>query len=207
MSMRERLSPGARSNPRSPKRFISRWQSAGLQTWGNRIAGISARAKARSGSVHSSGPTGRHNALAAFSSYVVLCKSKAPMDSVTQIALGAAVGEKVLGKKVGNKAPLWGAAVGILPDLDVLGAAFLSGTAQLGVHRWVSHSLLFAVVGGLGVGWTLSKLHRARLGASGPRWRSGQSSRTPSSTASPGTAPNCSVRSATTRSPSVPSSS
>ena len=87
------------------------------------------------------------------------------MDSVTQIALGAAVGEKVLGKKVGNKAPLWGAAVGILPDLDVLGAAFLSGTAQLGVHRWVSHSLLFAVVGGLGVGWTLSKLHR------GATWR------------------------------------
>ena len=83
------------------------------------------------------------------------------MDSVTQIALGAAVGEKVLGKKVGNKAPLWGAAVGILPDLDVLGAAFLSETAQLGVHRWVSHSLLFAVVGGLGVGWALSKLHRA----------------------------------------------
>ena len=83
------------------------------------------------------------------------------MDSVTQIALGAAVGEKVLGQKVGNKAPLWGAAVGILPDLDVLGAAFLSETDQLGFHRWLSHSLLFAVVGGLGVGWALSKLHRA----------------------------------------------
>ena len=83
------------------------------------------------------------------------------MDSVTQIALGAAVGEKVLGKKVGNKAPLWGAAAGILPDLDVLGAAFLSGTDLLGFHRWVSHSLLFAVGGGLGLGWALSKLHRA----------------------------------------------
>ena len=82
------------------------------------------------------------------------------MDSVTQIALGAAVGEKVLGKKVGNKAPLWGATLGILPDLDVLGAAFLSGTDQLGFHRWVSHSLLFAVGGGLGIGWALSKLHR-----------------------------------------------
>ena len=83
------------------------------------------------------------------------------MDSVTQIALGAAVGEKVLGHKVGNKAPLWGAALGILPDLDVLGAAFLSETDQLGFHRGLSHSLLFAVVGGLGVGWALSKLHRA----------------------------------------------
>ena len=83
------------------------------------------------------------------------------MDSVTQIALGAAVGEKVLGKKVGNKAPLWGAALGILPDLDVLGTVFLSETDQLGFHRWLSHSLLFAVVGGLGLGWVLSKLHRA----------------------------------------------
>lgn len=89
------------------------------------------------------------------------------MDSVTQIALGAAVGEKVLGKKVGNKAPLWGAAVGILPDLDVLGAAFLSETDQLGLHRWVSHSLIFAVVGGLGLGWALSKLHRD---VSGREW-------------------------------------
>ncbi len=83
------------------------------------------------------------------------------MDSVTQIALGAAVGEKVLGNKVGNKAPLWGAALGVLPDLDVLGAAFLSGADQLDFHRWVSHSLLFAVGGGLGMGWALSKLHRA----------------------------------------------
>ncbi|MYA24624.1 MAG: metal-dependent hydrolase, partial [Gemmatimonadetes bacterium] len=161
MSMRVRSSLGARSNPRSSKRSISRWQSSGVQTSGSRIAGISARAKARSGSAPSSGPMGRHNALAAFSSYVViLCKSKTPMDSVTQIALGAAVGEKVLGKKVGNKAPLWGAALGILPDLDVLGAAFLSETDLLGFHRWVSHSLLFAVGGGLGLGWALSKLHR-----------------------------------------------
>ncbi len=82
------------------------------------------------------------------------------MDSVTQIALGAAVGEKILGKKVGKKAPLWGAALGILPDLDMLGAAFLSETDLLGFHRWVSHSLLFAVGGGLGLGWALSKLHR-----------------------------------------------
>jgi len=42
------------------------------------------------------------------------------VDSLTQIILGAAVGEAVLGKKVGNKALLWGGIAGTLPDLDVL---------------------------------------------------------------------------------------
>lgn len=82
------------------------------------------------------------------------------MDTVTQIALGAAVGELVLGRKIGNKAPLWGAAAGTLPDLDVFAAAFLSESTQLGVHRGISHSLLFSVVGGIGFGFALAKLHR-----------------------------------------------
>ena len=42
------------------------------------------------------------------------------MDSLTQIVLGAAVGEAVLGKKVGNKAMLYGAIAGTIPDLDVI---------------------------------------------------------------------------------------
>ena len=42
------------------------------------------------------------------------------MDIVTQIALGAAVGEATLGRKVGWRAPLWGGLCELLPDLDVL---------------------------------------------------------------------------------------
>ena len=38
------------------------------------------------------------------------------MDSLTQIVLGGAVGEAVLGKKVGNRAILWGAVAGTIPD-------------------------------------------------------------------------------------------
>ena len=82
------------------------------------------------------------------------------MDSVSQATLGAAVGELVLGKKVGKKAPLWGTAAGTLPDLDVLTAPFLSESTQLGIHRGVSHSLLFAVIGGVALGYALSRLHR-----------------------------------------------
>ena len=41
------------------------------------------------------------------------------MDSLTQIVLGAACGEAILGKKIGNKALLFGAIGGTIPDLDV----------------------------------------------------------------------------------------
>ena len=42
------------------------------------------------------------------------------MDTVTQIGLGAAVGEAMLGRLVGRRALLWGGIFGLLPDLDVL---------------------------------------------------------------------------------------
>ena len=57
------------------------------------------------------------------------------MDSITQAALGAAVGEVVLGKKVGNKATLWGAFGGTLPDLDIFLNPFLTDVQSLVVHR------------------------------------------------------------------------
>ena len=48
------------------------------------------------------------------------------MDSLTQAALGAALGEAMLGKKIGGKAALIGAAIGTIPDLDVLLNPFFS---------------------------------------------------------------------------------
>ena len=42
------------------------------------------------------------------------------MDSLTQIVLGAACGELAAGKKIGNRALLWGAIGGTIPDLAVL---------------------------------------------------------------------------------------
>src|SRR3990167_1041611 len=43
------------------------------------------------------------------------------MDSLTQIALGSAVGVAVMGRRTAVwKAALWGAVAGTLPDLDVL---------------------------------------------------------------------------------------
>lgn len=83
------------------------------------------------------------------------------MDSLTQAVLGAAVGEAVLGKKVGNKAAAWGAAAGTFPDLDVLLNPFLSDVAQLVYHRSFTHALLFAVVLAPVCGTLIARIHRS----------------------------------------------
>ncbi|WP_163577687.1 metal-dependent hydrolase [Halomonas faecis] len=62
------------------------------------------------------------------------------MDTVTQAALGAAVGGAVLGRRLGRKAVLIGAALGTLPDLDVL-IDYGDAVANVTEHRGFSHSL------------------------------------------------------------------
>ncbi|HPK09769.1 MAG TPA: metal-dependent hydrolase, partial [Saprospiraceae bacterium] len=68
------------------------------------------------------------------------------MDSLTQMILGAAMGELAAGKKMGNRAMIWGAIAGTIPDLDVIVGNFMSPIDALANHRGLSHSILFAVV-------------------------------------------------------------
>lgn len=68
------------------------------------------------------------------------------MDSLTQIILGAAVGEAVLGKKIGNKAMLYGAIAGTIPDLDIFSSYFTDTVSALEIHRGFTHSIIFSVV-------------------------------------------------------------
>lgn len=82
------------------------------------------------------------------------------MDSLTQLTLGAAVGEAVLGPRVGKAAPLWGAALGTLPDLDVLANPFITEMQALALHRGFTHSLLFIALATLLIGTALHRLHR-----------------------------------------------
>ena len=81
------------------------------------------------------------------------------MDSLTQIVLGASVGEAVLGKKVGNKAILWGAIAGTIPDLDVLLRYFTDEISSTQMHRGFSHSIVFAVLIAPLLGWIAKKIH------------------------------------------------
>ena len=83
------------------------------------------------------------------------------MDSVTQIVLGAAIGEAVLGRKVGNKAMLYGAIAGTIPDLDVVSRYFVDTVTALEYHRGFTHSILFSVLFAPIFGWLVSKREKA----------------------------------------------
>ncbi len=82
------------------------------------------------------------------------------MDSLTQIVLGAAMGEAAIGKKVGNKAMLWGAIAGTIPDLDVLTKLFTDDVTANEMHRGFSHSILFSIIAAPLLGWILAQLYR-----------------------------------------------
>lgn len=89
------------------------------------------------------------------------------MDSLTQIVLGAAVGEAVLGKKVGNKAMLYGAIAGTIPDLDVFYGQFFDTVTALEIHRGFTHSILFAILFGWFFGWLIALYEKK---ASAKKW-------------------------------------
>jgi inner membrane protein len=82
------------------------------------------------------------------------------MDSLTQIALGSAVGYAVLGNKVGRKAALYGAVFGTLPDLDVF-ISFGGPVENFTYHRSFSHSLLVQLLISPLIAWLLVKAHPA----------------------------------------------
>ncbi|MEE9363617.1 MAG: metal-dependent hydrolase [Cellulophaga sp.] len=84
------------------------------------------------------------------------------MDSVTQIVLGAAVGEAVLGRKIGNKAILWGAIAGTIPDLDVLAKFFTDTVSALEIHRGLTHSLFFCILFSPIMAWLMGKIYKGK---------------------------------------------
>ncbi len=92
------------------------------------------------------------------------------MDSVTQAALGAAIGEVCLSRYLGNKGVLWGALLGTLPDLDILAYPLLDSLARLSWHRGISHSLLFMVVMTPVLAWCIRKVHRGNVPAGLTAW-------------------------------------
>ena len=85
------------------------------------------------------------------------------MDSLSQITLGAAVGELLLGKKIGNRAMVWGAVAGTVPDLDVFANLFLNDLQGLLFHRGITHSILFCVIGALFFGSLVPKLYSSKF--------------------------------------------
>lgn len=82
------------------------------------------------------------------------------MDSLSQIALGAAVGVAVMGRKTALwKAAVVGAVVGTLPDLDVL-INHGDPIRDMTLHRTESHALFYLTLVAPLFAWITAKLAR-----------------------------------------------
>lgn len=85
------------------------------------------------------------------------------MDSLTQIVLGAACGEVVAGRRLGNRAMLWGAVGGTIPDLDVMAELFTDRLTAMSFHRGFMHSMLFAAVAPWVFAWLAQIFYSQRI--------------------------------------------
>ena len=88
------------------------------------------------------------------------------MDSVSQIALGAAVAVATMGRRTAVwKAALWGAVAGTLPDLDVL-IDHGDPIANMVLHRAESHAPFWLTLISLPLAAAIARLH-----GEWPLWR------------------------------------
>jgi len=79
------------------------------------------------------------------------------MDSVTQFALGASIGEAVLGRKIGNRAAISGGIIATLPDLDSF-IPYDDAVATFTYHRSATHSLFVLAAAAPLITWLVLKL-------------------------------------------------
>ena len=89
------------------------------------------------------------------------------MDTATQALLGAVVGQATFSHKLGGRALLFGAAGGLIPDLDVLAVLTHGPFGEFIHHRGFTHSLWFGPVAGPILGWGIWHYYRWR-GRTGP---------------------------------------
>jgi len=68
------------------------------------------------------------------------------MDSLTHIAIGAAIGEVFFEKGFGKKAIGWGILAQSIPDIDFITAWWMSPSEAMIAHRGFTHSFLFALL-------------------------------------------------------------
>ena len=90
------------------------------------------------------------------------------MDSVTQAALGAAIGEAVLGRRHGHKAAAWGALCATLPDLDTF-YPYAGAVEAFTWHRGYSHSFLVLMLSTPLLTWLILRIH-PRAASDAVRW-------------------------------------
>jgi inner membrane protein len=85
------------------------------------------------------------------------------MDPLTQGLLGASFGQALYGRALGSRALVWGALVGMAPDLDVV-AGSMGPMAEWLWHRGPTHALWVGPLVGPAIGWLLWRRKGGRLG-------------------------------------------
>ncbi len=81
------------------------------------------------------------------------------MDSLSQLALGAACSVAIMGRRTAVwKAALWGGIAGTLPDLDAL-IDFGDAVSNMTYHRAQSHGLFFVSLAAPLMAWAASHAH------------------------------------------------
>ncbi|GAB1387423.1 metal-dependent hydrolase [Melaminivora sp.] len=93
-----------------------------------------------------------------------------PMDSLTQIVLGAAVSVAVMRRRTAVwKAALWGGVAGTLPDLDVL-IAHGDPILDMVLHRAESHALFWLTLFSFPFAWLVARVQGVQGDGAQLRW-------------------------------------
>ena len=80
------------------------------------------------------------------------------MDSLSQFALGAAVGVAVMGRRIAPwKAALWGGGLGTLPDLDAL-IDHGDPVRNMVLHRAETHALFWQTLASVPIAAVIASL-------------------------------------------------
>ncbi len=80
------------------------------------------------------------------------------MDTLSHALLGAAIGQMGPGRRVGNRALAAGAAIALVPDIDVPLGYLMGDAAALTFHRGITHSIIFVLCMGPLIGVLLHRL-------------------------------------------------
>lgn len=85
------------------------------------------------------------------------------MDSITHIILGAAIGDTLLGKKIGRKAAAIGALAKTLPDFDLFYTGLNDARLYMCHHRGHTHSLLWQFIFAFPIAYLFYLLFKKRI--------------------------------------------
>lgn len=85
------------------------------------------------------------------------------MDSVSHIVIGAAIGETLLGKKIGRWGMLLGAIAKSVPDFDLFYTGLADPRAYMCDHRAHTHSLFLEALYAIPIAWLLVKVFKNKV--------------------------------------------